>query len=58
MYAWEEYTEYIEESLIPDKDTASYRFIDVVGDSIGSQIGSVMAKMNNLNQLGNHIISI
>ena len=56
LYAWEEYIEYIEESLIPDKDTASYRFIDVLGDSIGSQIGSAMTKMNTLNPLGNHIV--
>ena len=56
LYAWEEYTEYIDESLIPDKDTASYRFIDVCGDSIGSQIGSAMTKMNTLNPLGNHIV--
>jgi len=56
LYAWEEYKEYIDESLIPDKDTASYRFIDVYGDSIGSQIGSAMAKMNTLNPLGNHTI--
>ena len=56
LYEWEKYTEHIDESLIPDKDTASYRFIDVVGDSIGSQIGSAMSKMNTLNPLGNHII--
>lgn len=56
LYAWEEYREYIDESLLPEKDEASYRFIDVHGDSIGSQIGAKMAKMNELNPLGNHVI--